>query len=437
MKNGVMYRLYLGEGAETETTGYLRLPEHLWDNKENSRQLANNWWTEKMATITVNPAVESAIRDRRQMLQAAAMLDLPMGQWLPTEIRQLEGATEVPPGIDPEIQGGEPNDQKILWLGRVQMLNRVTPTTKTLGSAKDAYMQLRRADDLTPGAVANLARNLSCFVGLLGAESATDAVNENDWQRFNVHLRSQVKAGAFKSGHAGKLQTEARKFVRWAWNMRMIDALPRNLEDCGISFTEETPAIPTFTKEEVRTLIDHATGQLKLHLLLMANTGATQIDISDLRHDQIDLKTGTISRKRSKTSDHENVPVVTWKLWRTTVSELKKHLSSDPEIALLTTSGKRWKRSALKEGDKEKKTDNIATNFRRLRKKTSFCGPGKSLKVFRKTSASLIDDSEHAGLAPLFLGHSARTVADKNYVKPTIERLAKACEWLGKQYGIK
>jgi hypothetical protein len=41
---------------------------------------------------------------------------------------------------------------------------------------------------------------------------------------------------------------------------------------------------------------------LTLHLLLMANCGFTQQDVSDLSQDEVDWQLGTITRKRSKVS---------------------------------------------------------------------------------------------------------------------------------------
>jgi integrase len=80
--------------------------------------------------------------------------------------------------------------------------------------------------------------------------------------------------------------------------------------------------------QEVRRLIDQASGQLKLHLLLVINCGMTQIDTSDLRLEQVDWGTERIIRKRSKTDDHPNVPTVNHKLWPLTFELLRGNLET-------------------------------------------------------------------------------------------------------------
>jgi hypothetical protein len=108
-------------------------------------------------------------------------------------------------------------------------------------------------------------------------------------------------------------------------------------------------AVEMWTAEEFRAGLDAATGQLRLHLLLMANCGFTQEDISDLLDTEVDWRAGRITRKRSKTHDHSNVPVVNYKLWPPTFALLKEYRSGRERV-MLTASGKCWKRKELIDG---------------------------------------------------------------------------------------
>jgi integrase len=118
----------------------------------------------------------------------------------------------------------------------------------------------------------------------------------------------------------------------------------RNLHDRRYKIGETRQAVETFTQDEVKQMVGAASGQLKLHLLLMLNCGFYQGDISDLRHDEVDLVSGYITRQRSKTRQHhgDKVPVVRYKLWSTTLELLRQHASPHPVLALITRQGKPW-----------------------------------------------------------------------------------------------
>ena len=172
---------------------------------------------------------------------------------------------------------------------------------------------------------------------------------------------------------------------------------------------------------------------MKAILLLMANCGMQQKDISDLRHEEVDWENGRITRKRSKTKDLVNVPEVTYKLWPLTFKLLKQFKSSDPEIVLLTEDGNRWSNKRLVNG-KLVKADNVASCYKWLKLKTKIRKP---LKLIRKTSATLLESHEHFGRYKThFLGHSPRSIADKNYSAPSNDLFDRIIDWLGEQYKL-
>lgn len=90
-------------------------------------------------------------------------------------------------------------------------------------------------------------------------------------------------------------------------------------------------------------------------------------------------------------------------------------------------------RNEIKDG-KLSGADMLVTKFRKLRDRL---GIEKTLKQLRKTSASLLKSHRDYGqLAPLFLGHSPASIAEKHYTKPPQELLNEAIGWLGEQYGF-
>ena len=214
--------------------------------------------------------------------------------------------------------------------------------------------------------------------------------------------------------------------------------LPQNIDSREFTFKRAAKSVPTMTTQEVRTLIEKATGQLKLHLLLMVNCGMTQTDIAELKDGEVDWEAGRIVRKRSKTDEHDDVPIVNYKLWPDTFRLLKEHRSGK-ETVLLTRFGTVWAWEELVDG-KYKSNDSIATNYNHLKarlKKADEESVPKPLKLLRKTSATRIESHEHYGrYVSHFLGHSPRTIKDRNYAAPSDQLFEEIIIWLGRDYGF-
>lgn len=305
--------------------------------------------------------------------------------------------------------------------------------------AEEAARGARSADGADNARIA-----LSHFVTFAGGRTDVGAINFDLWRRWYVHCRGEVARrdgdprgkDGWSADYAKKVFGTSRSFVRWLYECEVIPALPRNLASKAHRFDAEVKAPPTFSNEEIRLLLDNATGQHKLHLLLMLNCGMTQKDISDLRKDQIDLTAATITRKRSKTKAKKSTPRVCYPLWPATRALLGEHLSSHPALALVTKSGRPWVRKEMT-GGKLKKADNVATLFQHLRRKVKLSGEDKSLKMFRKTSATRLKSSkEYRDLRHFFLGHSDRNLADRHYAAESQALLAEAVTWLGGEYGL-
>ena len=58
-------------------------------------------------------------------------------------------------------------------------------------------------------------------------------------------------------------------------------------------FTIPTREVEVFSLDEARALMEKARDQVRLLILLALNCGMTQVDISDLRPEEVDLGLGT------------------------------------------------------------------------------------------------------------------------------------------------
>ena len=174
-----------------------------------------------------------------------------------------------------------------------------------------------------------------------------------------------------------------------------------------------------------------------LYILLCLNCGMRQSDIAALRQSEVDWEAGRIRRKRGKTKEHENVPVVDYLLWEETARLLRKYRSKHPELALTNENNNPLKCETIIDG-KVKRLDNIRSAYLRLQMKLKIpAKERKPLASLRATaSTKLGDHSEFSRFAQFFLGHSPGTVADKHYVKPSGEQFDRAITWLGEALGI-
>ena len=121
-----------------------------------------------------------------------------------------------------------------------------------------------------------------------------------------------------------------------------------------------------------------------------------------------------------------------------TLGLLEAHLDANPDQprALTTKGGRPWVWTRTTAAGRLEKSDNVATVFTHLKRRLGWADPGKSLKLFRKTSATaLAQHPTHRELRHWFLGHAERTVADRHYASLAQGHLDAAVGYLGERLG--
>ncbi len=291
------------------------------------------------------------------------------------------------------------------------------------------------AGQLTVGRVYAIELHLNYFRDWLGRDTAVTEIDGSTLLRYQSHLLENLKAWDWSRTTAQHYLKSVKAFVRWLWQVEAIPALPRVLDGKSgpLNIGVNTPRVIVFTNTEVNSLLNAASDRTKLYILLMLNCGMTQKDISDLKNEEIDWEEGRVIRKRSKTSQFENVPTVSYLLWAETLRLLKKERSGTGDGQVLTNAN--GSAICLEQYDpdgKFKKTDNVKNAFDRLRKKVDITKP---LKSFKKTSASLLRGEERfQSLEDLFLGHAPKKLSDKHYTQVPGKLLDRAILWLETQY---
>ncbi len=430
-----------------------------------SYQIADAWWIEKKAEIdglkpahphaetmgTLRKFVKWARRhgyDQDADEQEVEIARIERGEE-PAHRKQWQKSFAIEDDISSNVDPYNP-----LWLDRVENDANVSapPDRRVAHHVEQRLATLRArvgAGGLSPGSFDNTRRYLHEFRDWLGADALVDVVNPQRYAAWYAYCMGKVeerrrdKKAGYGVDYAQKLFSHGRDFITYLAEMGVIP-LPPNIHRREYRFPSKDKKIITFTDDEVRFLVENATGQLRLHLLLMLNCGMTQTDIADLEDDEVDWDAGRIVRKRSKTADEETVPTVSYRLWPRTLELLRQYRwPGGGPIVLRTETGGLWVWEEIGEDEKYHSSDNVVTLFNNLKKKLAGrpehpvqFGKGKTLRAFRKTSSTRIEHSEFKDFRSLFLGHAPKTIAEKHYTEHDSELFDEAVAWLGRLYGF-
>lgn len=212
--------------------------------------------------------------------------------------------------------------------------------------------------------------------------------------------------------------------------MKVLDELPRNLTLKSHRFKAVAKRVKKFdhVKQELAQLDDRS----HLWALLGINCGMTQADLGALTWGMIDLKKGTLTRKRVKTEAQTFVPIVTYKLFRETI-KLLKSLSSNKQDGLVFTNDKGGAMYEVRYDDgKEsvtiKKEDLFSTYCNRQKRK-----PIIPLGKYRSIAATALKmDNRFRSFTDYFLGHAPKDISDKHYSAESDEALFEALDFIHK-----
>jgi integrase len=416
--------------------------------KEGSHQAANRWWEAKKAeldgySLTPEPGSSEAI---------LSVLEKWAGRPLEThEDMRAAAADWMCYYSDKPL----PDDVKEAILGPEHLTRtraRVAASFDTLdmpeappGRSITAHVEAWRRSlgaKVAAGlmSAARCANNLGCLEHLKtfsGPHADVDTLNAVQLQRFYEHCLGQVAARRTSPGdgwslpYARDVFSCAKTFIRWLWEAGEIE-LPKNIGSKAFKFGNAYKAVKTWTPEEYKGAVAAAPGKLKLALLLMANCGMTQRDVSDLLDAEVDWESGRVVRQRSKTAGNENVPTVNYPLWPATFALLRQYRSGSERV-LLTEGGLPYLRTRLKADGKLHKSDGFASSWVHVKKRLKLNRP---LKQLRKLGATLLEGHPTYGrFVSYFLGHSPRTVKDRHYAQPAQELFDEAVRWIGQQLG--
>ena len=293
----------------------------------------------------------------------------------------------------------------------------VNPDT-TIQAAADRFLADYAASDKSEKRKGNMRRSISRFVEYYGPQLDVDTLDTERLKHYADHVRTQIGKG-IGDEYAHDLLQHAKQFIKWIMAQtdlvtRLPQAalitIPNALSNGILRVSVAVKEVEHTDPANVRQLIDAASEQTRLYLLLAANCAMTPKDMQDLLATEVNWDAGTITRKRSKTKNHKNAQTVTYKLWDRTSTLLKKY----------------GNREGLVIG---KRTSAIQTALRRHRDETRVAEQIEYGTV-KKTSSTAISHRWGMEMANLFLAHSAKGMNEKHYVAPDQKKFEEVVVWL-------
>lgn len=241
------------------------------------------------------------------------------------------------------------------------------------------------------------------FVGQAG-QIGIASLDRDKWESMMDLIQTNINQNKWSTKYANDLMSSIRGYYKWLYESERIDLIPRFVNSSIFSVTVLPSTPEYFADAELQKVFKCSNDQFKLWYLLALNCGMTQIDISELTWDQIDLKNGTLKRKRTKHEhrDSERIPTVVYKLFPEIVAALSKLGSREGRVF-----NQRNGNALVQEG----RNDQIAKAFRPIKAEA---GSKLSFKHFRKTGVTWIS-ADHKAWRETYLANVPTGVTDKNY----------------------
>lgn len=256
------------------------------------------------------------------------------------------------------------------------------------------------------------------FVRFVGPNRAVSDISTVELQNYRKKL---IKAGKSPNTVNNRIAT-VKAMYNWALDNEIIEESPRLRALKKV--TPQKWEKPTFTTQQIRTLLEIANSQMKAMIWLGLNCGFGCTDCAELKWKNLDLEDGRVRFPRGKTGVERNLP-----LWPETVQALKE-TPKQGELVFHTRRGNPWVRAIRSKdengNEKYTKDDAVTKEFSKLMKKARIRAPrGVGFYTLRRTAATLAANSGDPFAVQKLLGHTDIKMAS-TYVQSISEQTDRA-----------
>lgn len=457
-------------------------------SRAGTRAAANQWWADKQRSLRMSETSDGMVilrimleEQEAALHQASIIGDTTLLNAIEQRIRMLRDRIDDGDPIDgisldrhadeayeavviakqprpSNIEQSRQDLRDILWR-RSTMLDTVLPvstpsivvtsSSRSLKSVVDLFLDQKRRDanrksvdgmkPLSIGRFTVMKAHLDDFLKTVGHGVSIEQANHaQTLTSYHASLLNRLENGGVGSTYTARdRMTTVKQFFRWCYEEQITDVEPRNIRSRKLQIQLEDSETVVFDLSEFRTILNASSDRTKLFLLLMANCGFRQSDISDLRKRELDGD--RIAHARVKTRK-KKPPVVNYKLWPETYQLLSAYLDgvdrADDDHVFLNDNGASLKSAQFVNGG-ERYVDNIRSAYWRVLEKLNIPNENrKPLSAIRATSADLL---KHFGkeVQTLFLGNKPTDITGRHYTATHNDfRLDEPLLWLGKQYEL-
>ena len=258
-----------------------------------------------------------------------------------------------------------------------------TLEVKSIADVANAYVSWcyeNRSDKHALDAT-DVFRRLAAFVG---QDTLVVCLNPSDLSAYRQHCMKTTKTRFNK--HMRIIKAALRRCRREQWlcvSKGWLEDLLDPLEVTTI-VPQETPV---FSPAELRLVLEHASSQLRVIVLVALNCALGNKDIADLQWRDIEFAAGLLNYRRAKTHRKRRTP-----LWAETLAVLQtwKNLRRPKELQNLvftTRNGNPWVRTIVK-GDKRTPDDGIGKELNKLLHSLGMKRPRLSFYSIRHTATT-------------------------------------------------
>lgn len=408
---------------------------------EGSYHAANQWWETKLGELLrpqqqeqelLNRYPKTELLEKIKAGEAAKQLLQGLGEY---PLFPQQSPEEMPVVVKGDGSLNLPGSSQLVGdIGKPVHLDR------TLAHHVERFLQIEQARGKAPLTYADIRYFIHKAMSCPALPSSLDIaeINASTLTTFYAWLRND-------SDMTPKSQQKCfqyfRRMVRFLWSEELIQ-LPKNLDSRQFTFDGVVKQVKTYPLALVREMLATLPDRLRLYALLSLNVGMLGVDMATLRHEE--LKDDRITRKRTKTRNHKNVPVVCYQLWPETLALLNTYPRTHSEFVLASKAGTPLWRTELRDG-KNIRVDLVSVQWRRGRGEKRASKPPITLKALRSVSATLLENhavqlpsgekvNPYASCVALFLGHAPATIKDRHYAAPPQELFDDALRWLRGQF---
>ena len=247
-------------------------------------------------------------------------------------------------------------------------------------------------------------RHLAAFIG---QDMLVVQLNPSDLSTYRQHCMKATKTRFNK--HMRIIKAALRRCRREQWLCVTRGWLEDLLDPLEVT-TIVPQETPVFSPSELRLVLEHASSQLRVIVLVALNCALGNKDIADIQWRDIDLTCGVLDYRRAKTHRKRRTP-----LWPETLAALQtwKNLRRPKDLQNLvftTKNGNPWVRTIVK-GEKRTPDDAISKELNKLLHTLGMKRPRLSFYSIRHTATTWATEfSEHDQLVregnEFLLGHA-------------------------------